>query len=115
MLVPPEKNSASITLMRRPSRTSLVVISIGTGIFGSRNMSTVNRAGTKSSEPWRSSISKASRPTTTRPCSEFGSHGPFAIGLGMKVSRVFGEEGLILSWREEHDGICAMKSRLCAA
>ena len=51
MLVPPEKNSASITLMRMPSRTSLVVTSIGVVMFGRRNMSTVSRAGTKSSEP----------------------------------------------------------------
>ena len=29
MLTPPEKNSASITRMRRPSRTSRVVTSIG--------------------------------------------------------------------------------------
>ena len=51
MLVPPEKNSASTTLMRMPSRTSFVVSSIGVVISGNRNMSTVSRAGTKSSEP----------------------------------------------------------------
>ena len=51
MLTPPEKNSASTTLMRMPSRTSLVVTSTGVRMFGRRNMSTVSRAGTKSSEP----------------------------------------------------------------
>ena len=56
MLVPPEKNSASTTLMRMPSRTSFVVTSTGVRMFGSRNMSTVSRAGTKSSAPWRCSI-----------------------------------------------------------
>ncbi len=34
MLVPPEKNSASITLMRSPSRTSLVVTSTGVVMLG---------------------------------------------------------------------------------
>ncbi len=62
-------------------------------------MSTVSRAGTKSSEPWRCSITWASRPITTRPCREFGSHGPFETGVGMKVSLCSGEERLILSWR----------------
>ena len=51
MLVPPEKNSASTTLIRLPSRTSLVVTSTGVRMSGSRNMSTVSRAGTKSSAP----------------------------------------------------------------
>ena len=55
MLTPPLMNSASTTLMRRPSRTSRVLTSIGAK-FGSRNMSTVSRAGTKSSAPWRCSI-----------------------------------------------------------
>ena len=86
MLTPPEKNSASTTLMRMPSRTSLVVTSTGVWMFGSRNMSTVSRAGMKSSEPWRCSIAKASRPMTTRPCIEFGSHGPFDAWVGMKAS-----------------------------
>ena len=86
MLVPPETNSASTTLMRMPSRINFVVTSTGVMMFGRRNMSTVSRAGTKSSEPWRSSIAKASRPITTRPCIELGSHGPFETGLGMKAS-----------------------------
>ena len=86
MLTPPEKNSASTTLMRLPSRTSLVVTSTGVWMFGRRNMSTVSRAGMKSSEPWRCSIAKASRPMTTRPCIEFGSHGPFETWVGMKAS-----------------------------
>jgi hypothetical protein len=51
MLVPPDRNSASITLMRSPSRTSLVVTSTGVVMLGRRNMSTVSRAGTKSSAP----------------------------------------------------------------
>ena len=51
MLVPPEKNSASTTLMRLPSRISRVVHSTGVRMSGNRNMSTVNRAGTNSSEP----------------------------------------------------------------
>ena len=85
MLTPPEKNSASTTLMRCPSRTSLVVTSIG-AMFGSRNMSTVSRAGMKSSEPCRCSIAKASRPMMTRPCSELGSHGPLATAVGTKAS-----------------------------
>ena len=58
MATPPEKKSASMTLMRRPSRTSRVLTSIGASV-GSRNMSTVSRAGTKSSAPWRCSITKA--------------------------------------------------------
>ena len=51
MLVPPERNSASTTLIRMPSRTSLVVTSTGVWMFGNRNMSTVSLAGTNSSEP----------------------------------------------------------------
>ena len=85
MATPPERKSASITLMRRPSRTSRVLTSIGASV-GSRNMSTVSRAGTKSSAPWRCSITKANRPMMTRPCSEFGSHGPRAASVGMKAS-----------------------------
>ncbi len=50
MLTPPLKNSASTTLMRRPSRIEPRVISIGARP-GRRNMSTVSRAGTKSSAP----------------------------------------------------------------
>ena len=92
MLTPPEKKSASTTLMRRPSRTSRVLTSIGAK-FGSRNMSTVSRAGTKSSAPWRCSIAKASRPMMTRPCSEFGSHGPRAASVGMKASRSLVKKG----------------------
>jgi hypothetical protein len=85
MLVPPEKNSASTILMRRPSRMSFVLTSIG-AMFGRRNMSTVSRAGTKSSEPWRCSITNPNKPMMTRPCSEFGSHGPLAMVVGMKAS-----------------------------
>jgi len=92
MLVPPEKNSASTTLMRSPSRTSLVLTSIG-AMFGSRNMSTVSRAGTKSSEPWRCSISNAKRPMMTRPCSELVSQGPRAASVGMKASRSVVKKG----------------------
>jgi hypothetical protein len=54
--VVPEKNSASTTLMRNPSRTSLVVTSVGVWISGRRNMSTVNRAGTNSDEECRASM-----------------------------------------------------------
>jgi hypothetical protein len=82
MAAPPLKKSASITRIRRPSRTSLVLISIGARV-GSRNMSTVNRAGTKSSAPWRCSIAKANRPMMNRPCSELGSHGPRVASVGM--------------------------------
>ena len=82
MLTPPEKNSASTTLMRRPSRTICDLISIGAKP-GRRNMSTVSRAGTNSSEPWRCSITWASSPMMTRPCSDFGSHGPLEAGVGM--------------------------------
>ena len=53
---PPEKKSASTTRMRRPSRISFVLTSIGVMMFGRRNMSTVSRAGTNSSPPWRCSI-----------------------------------------------------------
>ncbi len=65
---------------------SFVVTSIGASV-GRRNMSTVSRAGTKSSAPWRCSIAKARSPVMTRPCNEFGSHGPLATGVGMKASR----------------------------
>ncbi len=82
MATPPLKKSASTTLIRSPSRTSRVLTSIGER-FGSRNMSTVSRAGTKSSAPWRCSIVNANRPMMTRPCSEFGSHGPRAASVGM--------------------------------
>ena len=44
MLTPPEKNSASITLMRLPSRTIRVCTSTGEK-SGSRYMSTVSRDG----------------------------------------------------------------------
>ena len=64
-------------------------------MFGSRNMSTVSRAGTKSSAPWRCSIAKASRPMMTRPCSEFGSHGPLAASSGDEGVAVAGEKRLI--------------------
>jgi hypothetical protein len=50
MLVPPLKNSASTTLMRRPSRMTRDVTSTGAKP-GSLNISTVSRAGTKSSLP----------------------------------------------------------------
>jgi hypothetical protein len=66
MLVPPLKNSASITLMRFPSRTERVVTSI-LSKPGRRYMSTVSRAGTKSGPPWHVSISWARSPMTTRP------------------------------------------------
>ena len=113
MLVPPLKNSASTTLMRLPSRTSLVVTSIGVVVFGRRNMSTVSRAGTKSSEPWRCSIAWASRPTTTRPCRELASHGPLETGVGMKVSlsRSWVKKGWFFVMADDHDGFGCMKSR----
>src|SRR5882757_4393343 len=110
ILVPPDKNSASTTLMRMPSRTSFVVTSTGVRMFGSRNMSTVSRDGTKSSEPWRSSIAKASRPTTTRPCMELGSHTPFETWLGMKTSWRLVKKGWFFI-AGDHDGIRATKSR----
>ena len=81
-----------------------MVTSTGVWMFGSRNMSTVSRAGTKSSEPWRSSIAWASRPMTTRPCIEFGSHGPFATGLGMKASPRLAKKGWFVM-AGDHDGI----------
>jgi hypothetical protein len=92
MLTPPLKNSASTSLMRRPSRISFVVTSIGARV-GSRNMSTVSRAGTNSSAPWRCSMTKARSPIMTRPCSEFGSHGPFAARVGMNASRSLVKKG----------------------
>jgi hypothetical protein len=109
-VVPPEKNSASMTLIRIPSRMSFVVTSIGVVMFGRRNMSTVSRAGTKSSEPWRCSITKPSRPITTRPCSESGFHGPFATCVGMKASPCLVKKGWFLMARD-HDGIGSLKSR----
>ena len=113
MLVPPLKNSASTTLMRLPSRTSFVVTSIGVVVFGRRNMSTVSRAGTKSSEPWRCSITWASRPTTTRPCRELGSHGPLETGVGMKVSlsRSWVKKGWFFVMADDHGGFGCVKSR----
>ena len=42
MATPPERKSASITRMRRPSRTSMILTSVGATTFGSRNMSTLN-------------------------------------------------------------------------
>jgi hypothetical protein len=113
MLVPPEKNSASTTLMRRPSRPSLVLTSIGVVVFGKRNMSTVSRAGTKSSEPWRCSITWASRPITTRPCRELGSHGPFETGVGMKTSlmRSCVKKGWFFVMARDHGGFHCVKSR----
>ncbi len=110
MLVPPEKNSASTTLMRLPPRISLVVTSTGVWMFGSRNMSTVNRAGTNSGAPCCSSIAWANSPMTTRPCIEFGSHGPFETGLGMNVSPCLAKKGWFVM-AGEHDGKRAMKSR----
>ena len=84
---PPERKSASMTRMRNPSRISFVFTSIGVMMLGRRNMSTVNRAGTNSSPPWRCSITCASSPMTTRPCIDFGPHGPLQTGVGMKASR----------------------------
>src|SRR5260370_1343821 len=55
MLVPPEKNSASTTLMRSPSRMILVLTSIA-AMLRSRNTSTVSRARTHSSTPCHSPI-----------------------------------------------------------
>src|SRR4029078_12913154 len=66
------------------------------------------------SAPWRSSITWASRPITTRPCIEFGSHGPFETGLGMKASpRLAKKGGFIMAG--DHGGISAPKSRVCRA
>ena len=50
MATPPEMKSASTTLMRSPSRITRVFTSIG-AMPGRRNMSTVRRAGMKSSLP----------------------------------------------------------------
>ena len=91
MLMPPEKNSASTTLMRRPSRTSLVLTSIG--VVDVRQPEHVDR------QPRRHEIvgavalldRRASRPMMTRPCSEFGSHGPLRGrrgNEGVAVARV---------------------------
>ena len=107
---PPERKSASITRMRKPSRTVLVFTSIGAVMFGRRNMSTVSRAGTKPAPPWRCSMTKASRPITTRPCSEFGSHGPLAIGLGRKLSASRRKKAWLVMVRD-HGGFCAPGSR----
>ncbi len=79
-LTPPLMNSASTTLMRFPSRTTRVAISIGEK-SGRRYMSTVRRAGMKSGSPNLCSISKASRPTITRPCRDWGFQGPRLTGL----------------------------------
>jgi len=80
-LTPPEMNSASITLMRLPSRTILVVTSTGDR-SGRRYMSTVSRAGKKSGVRCSRSISAPSRPAMTRPCSELGFQGPRAADVG---------------------------------
>src|SRR2546427_210894 len=45
----------------------------------------------------------ASRPTTTRPCIEFGSHGPFETGLGRKASPRLAKKGCFFM-AAEHDG-----------
>jgi len=54
---------------------------------------------------------------TTRPCIDFGSHGPFAIGLGMKASPLAAKKGWLVAicigasvMARDHDGYCAMKS-----
>ncbi len=93
MATPPEKKSASTTRMRRPSRTSRVLTSIGANL-GRRNMSTVSRAGTKSSPPWRCSITNASSPMMTRPCSDFGVPRAVRDGGGNEGVLVLGEERL---------------------
>ena len=80
-LTPPEMNSASITRMRLPARTTVVVTSTGDR-SGRRYMSTVSRAGMKSGLPCSRSISAPSRPAMTRPCRELGFHGPRAAGVG---------------------------------
>jgi hypothetical protein len=89
---PALKKSASTNLMRRPSRTSRVLTSIGASV-GSLNMSTVSLAGTNSSALWRCSITKANSPMMTRPWSEFGSHGPRAASVGIKASRSLVKKG----------------------
>ena len=57
MLVPPLINSASTTLMRWPSRMVSPQPHRRVDVR-QPNMSTVSRAGMKSSEPWRCSIAK---------------------------------------------------------
>src|SRR5579871_242365 len=109
--IPPERKSASITRMRKPSRIDFVFTSTGVLMFGKRNMSTVRRAGTKSVPPWRSSIAWASSPTTTRPCIEFGSHGPLATSVGIKASRSRVKKGRFVMVRD-HDEFFAVKSRV---
>src|ERR1700741_765217 len=59
----------------------------------------------------------ARSPMTTRPCIDFGSHGPFAIGLGMKASPLAAKKGWLVAicigasvMARDHDGFCAMKS-----
>ncbi|MEY9390408.1 hypothetical protein ABIF93_008665 [Bradyrhizobium japonicum] len=100
MLMPPETNSASTTRMRSPSRTSRVVTSIGLSMVGSRNMSTVSRAGTNSGPEWRSSMAKPSSPTMTRPCSDFGSQGPLATSVGWNVSPSRVKKGMFVMTRD---------------
>ena len=51
MPTPPEKNSASTSLMRMPVADQPRRDLDRRGMFGSRNMSTVSRAGTNSSSP----------------------------------------------------------------
>src|SRR4051812_14622167 len=113
MPTPPLMNSASTTLMRRPSRMTREATSIGAKP-GRRNMSTVSRAGTKSSPPWRCSMAKASRPTMTRPCNELGSHGPFAAAVGMKRSPSRVKKGRVLMARD-HEASFPVKSRVGGA
>src|SRR5579862_1930610 len=58
-------------------------------------------------------MTKASRPMTTRPCSEFGSHGPLAIGLARKPSPSRRKKGWFVIARvmASYDGgICAPES-----
>ena len=66
-LLPPENSSASAMRMRPPSRIRVVFTSIGSKL-GRRYMSTVRRAGMKSSEPNAVSRAWPMRPMTTRPC-----------------------------------------------
>jgi hypothetical protein len=81
MLTPPTMYSASITLIRRPSRIGVTFTSAAER-SGSRYMSMVKRAGIMSGSPYFCSIACPSSPATTRPCSDVGLQGPRLIGVG---------------------------------
>ena len=99
MLVPPEKNSASTTLIRLPPRISFVVTSTGVWMFGSRNMSTVSRAGTNSGAPCCSSIDVGQQADDDATVHRV--RVPWAVRdwIGDEGVFAFGEEGLVCHGR----------------